>query len=194
MTDLIQSLQFGIPSAIIVLIFLIINKIIDVISDREKEKKKVEINKEVIDCFNNLNSFLKHITKDIIDKENDKCSSAIRNTFKAMSYALIRFATFTIINNNVQKNKQNIIDNINTIVEQEFSNVYNSLILFYSEENHIVDYIKEEWKKELKEDLINIIFDTTLNEETKLYTIHNKLDIRIGKYYSVIKNKFLENE
>ena len=111
-----------------------------------------------------------------------------------MSYALIRFATFTIINNNVQKNKKNIEDNIDAIVEQEFSNLYNSLVLYYSDTNKIVDYIQTSWKDELKYDLKNIIFNTTLDEETKFYTIHNKLDIRIGGYYSFINNKFLDNE
>lgn len=194
MTDLISSLQFGIPSAIIVLIFLVINKIIDYKQETNKDKKQIRVNKEIIDCFNNLNSFLKHITKDIVEKENDKCSSAIRTSFKSMSYALIRFATFTIINNNVQKNKKNIEDNIDAIVEQEFSNLYNSLVLYYSDTNKIVDYIQTSWKDELKYDLKNIIFNTTLDEETKFYTIHNKLDIRIGGYYSFINNKFLDNE
>lgn len=194
MTDLVSSLQFGIPSAIIVLIFLIISKIIDSVNERHKDKTKVEVNKEMIDCFNNLNLFLQHITKDIIEKDNDKCSTTIRTAFKSMSYALIRFATFTIINNNVQKNKKNIEDNIDAIVEQEFSNLYNSLVLYYSDTNKIVDYIQTSWKDELKYDLKNIIFNTTLDKETKFYTIHNKLDIRIGNYYSYINNKFLEND
>ena len=194
MTDLISSLQFGIPSAIIVLIFLIVNKIIDYKQEINKDRKQITINKEIIDCFNNLNSFLKHITKDLIEKENDKCSFAIRTSFKALGYALIRFSTFTIINNNIQSNKKTIEDNINTIVEQEFSNLYNSLLLYYSETNNLVDYLQIKWKEELKTDLKDIIFDTTIDEEIKFYNINNKIGIRIGNYYSYINNKFLEND
>ena len=193
MVDLVTSLQYGIPSAIIVLLYLIITKVADIITERNKEKKRIEVNSEIIDCFNSLNSFLKNITKDIVEKNNDKCSSAIRTSFKSMSYALIRFATFTIINNNVHDNRKNIEDNITTIVDQEYSNVYNALILYYSDNNHIVDYMDENWKKELAMDLRTIIFDTTIDVKTKIYTIHNKLDIRIGKYYTLINNKFFEN-
>lgn len=194
MYDIISSLQYGLPSAIIVLIFLIINKIIDFYSEKDKGKKYAKVNKEVIDCFNNLNSFLKNITTNILEKDNDKCSFAIRSSFKAMSYSLIRFATFTIINNNVDKNRKNIEDNIHAIVEQEYSNLYNSLVLYYSDTNQIVDNLSSSWKEELEQDLKDIIFNTTLDKDSRIYSINNKIGIRIGKYQSYINNKFLENE
>lgn len=193
MGDLVSSLQFGIPSAVIVLIFLIISKIIDSVNERHKDKNKVEVNKEMIDCFNNLNSFLQHITKDIVEKDNDKCSATIRTAFKSMSYSLIRFATFTIINNNVKANQANIEENINNIVDKEYSTLYNTLVLYYSDRNQIVDSLKEEWKDDLKKDLRNLIFNTDIDKDTRLYTVHNKIDIKIDKYYSYINNKFLEN-
>lgn len=193
MTDLVSSLQFGIPSAIIVLIFLIISKIIDSVNERHKDKTKVEVNKEMIDCFNNLNSFLQHITKDIVEKDNDKCSATIRTAFKSMSYALIRFATFTIINNNVKANQENIEENINNVVDKEYSTLYNTLVLYYSDKNQIVDCLKEEWKDDLKKDLRNIIFNTSLDKDARLYNIHNKIDIKVDRYYTYINNKFLEN-
>lgn len=194
MSDLINSLQLGIPSAIIVLIFLIISKIIDALLEKNKYKREVKVNSEVIECFNNINTFLKHISEDLINKEGDKCSNAIKTSFKTLSYALIRFATFTIINNNVQKNRKIIEDNINTIVDKEYANVYNSLILYYSKDNHLVDYMKEEWKEKLKSDLNEIIFNAELNIDTKIYNIHNKIDITVDKFYSYINNKFLDNE
>lgn len=194
MSDLVNSLQLGIPSAIIVLIFLIISKVIDALLEKNKSKREVKVNSEVIECFNNINTFLKHITEDLVNKEADKCSSAIRTSFKTLSYALIRFATFTIINNNVQKNRKIIEDNINTIVDKEYANVYNSLILYYSKDNHVVDYMKEEWKEKLKSDLNEIIFNNELNIDTKIYNIHNKIDITVDRFYSYINNKFLDNE
>lgn len=194
MSDLVNSLQLGLPSAIIVLIFLVISKIIDALLEKNKSKREVKVNSEVIECFNNINTFLKHITEDLVNKEADKCSNAIRTSFKTLSYALIRFATFTIINNNVQKNRKIIEDNINSIVDKEYANVYNSLILYYSKDNHLVDYMKEEWKEKLKSDLNDIIFNTELNIDTKIYNIHNKIDITVDRFYSYINNKFLDNE
>ena len=52
MVDLVTSLQYGIPSAIIVLLYLIITKVADIITERNKEKKRIEVNSEIIDCFN----------------------------------------------------------------------------------------------------------------------------------------------
>ena len=58
MSDLITSLQLGIPSAIVVLIFLIVSKIIDAGLEKDKNKKEIKVNSEVIECFNNLNFYL----------------------------------------------------------------------------------------------------------------------------------------
>lgn len=194
MSDLITSLQLGIPSAIVVLIFLIVSKIIDAGLEKDKNKKEIKVNSEVIECFNNLNVFLKHITEDLINKENDKCASAIKTAFKSSSYSITRFATFTIINNNVETNRKNIEDNINNIVDKEYANVYNALMPYYSKDNHLIDYMKEEWKDILKKDLRDIIFNDKLDKINKLYTIHNKVDITIDRFYSYLNNKFLNNE
>ena len=192
MEELFRSFQYGIVPTFVVLIYLIVVRILDTKKAREESKRTIKVNAEILDAFNNLNIYLKRITSDIIDKENDKCNAAIRSSFKAMGQALSKFAVFTIISNNVKNNRDNIIDNINNTVFSEFATIYNELSLYKGTETDIITSIKDEWKDELFNDLKNIIFDTNLDKESKIYTIHNKLNLRINNYISFVQNKILE--
>lgn len=192
MEELFRSFQYGIVPTFVVLIYLIVVRILDTKKAREESKRTIKVNAEILDAFNNLNLYLKRITSDIIDKENDKCNAAIRSSFKAMGQSLSKFAVFTIISNNVKNNRDNIIDNINNTVFSEFATIYNELSLYKGTETDIITSIKDEWKDELINDLKNIIFDTNLDKESKIYTIHNKLNLRINNYISFVQNKLLE--
>lgn len=192
MEELFRSFQYGIVPTFVVLIYLIVVRVLDNKKEREEAKKTIKVNSEILDAFNNLNLYLKRITSDIIDKENDKCNAAIRSSFKAMGQSLSKFAVFTIISNNVKNNRDNIIDNINNTVFSEFATIYNELSLYKGTETDIITSIKDEWKDELINDLKNIIFDTNLDKESKIYTIHNKLNLRINNYISFVQNKILE--
>lgn len=192
MEELFQSFQYGIVPTFVVLIYLIVVRVLDSRKEREEAKKTIKVNSEILDAFNNLNLYLKRITSDIIDKENDKCNAAIRSSFKAMGQSLSKFAVFTIISNNVKNNRENIIDNIDNTVYSEFATVYNELSLYKNTETNVITNIKDEWKNELINDLKNIIFDTNLDKESRIYTIHNKLNLRINNYISFVQNKLLE--
>jgi len=194
MEILLDALQQGIAPAIIVLIYLLVIRYLEHKKEvkkqeleAEEKKKTIRINSDLLDCFNNLNTYLKQITAGIIDKEDDKCDAAIRSSFKAMGQVLAKFAVFTIISNNVKLNKENIIDNINTTVYSEFASVYNELILYSYNNTKLIDAIKDSWKEELISDLKNIIFDDDLDKENKIYTVHNKLNLRINNYISFVR-------
>lgn len=195
MEILLRTLEQGIAPAIIVLVYLLIVRYFDHKKEIKKQeleadekRKTIKINSELLDCFNNLNSYLKQITAGVLDKEDDKCDAAIRSSFKAMGQSLAKFAVFTIISNNVKINRENIIDNIDTTVYSEFASVYNELALYSYNDFKIIDAIKDSWKQELINDLKNIIFDDNLDKENKIYTIHNKINLRINNYISFVKN------
>lgn len=192
MEDLFQSFQYGIVPTFVVLIYLIVVRVLDNKKERELNKKTVKINAEILDAFNNLNAYLKHITADIIEKEDDKCNAAIHSSFKAMGQALSKFAVFTIISNNIKINRENILDNIHSTVYSEFAAVYNELVLYKSYDKKVIDSIKDSWKNELIEDLKTIIFDDKLDKENRIYTIHNKLNLRINSYITYVQKEYLE--
>ena len=194
MEILIESFQYGIVPTLIVLTAFLITKYLDNKKERELAKKSIKVNAEILDCFNNLNEYLKRITRDIIEKEDDKCAAAIRSSFRSMAHAISKFAIFTIISNNVKTNRENILDNIHNTVYSEFATVYNELLLYNFADHNIADYIQEDWKEQIVSDLKNIIFDENNSKENRIYTVHNKINLRVGNYISYVNKKFLEND
>lgn len=188
MPELINALQYGLPSALVVLTYLIINRILE----SKERTKKIEVSNELVQCFNELNTYLKHITKDIVDTDNDKCLSAIRMSFSAMSWDLSEFANFTITRNNVDTNKSSIQENINTVVDSVYAKSYNDLSLYSNGKESIADFLNPEWKTELKKDLTSIVFDHTKNKEDRIYEATRRVSIRTKQYYNFINNKFLD--
>lgn len=177
MGELLESLRLGITPGIIVLIYLIIIKVIDT----KKESNAVKINKEITECFRKLNSFLDYITKDILNDAEEKRDYAIKNSFKAFSNSIIRHAISVIIANNIDNNKENIIENIRYIVDSNYYRLYNLMFLY-----KLCDYIKPEWKTEVNEDIVEIIYNNKFSKEEKLYNINNKINIKVDEYISIV--------
>lgn len=177
MEELLESLRLGITPGIIVLIYLIIIKVIDT----KKESNTVKINKEVTECFRKLNSFLDYITKDILNDAEEKRDYAIKNSFKAFANSIIRHATSVIITNNINKNRENIVENIKYVVDSNYYRLYNLMFLY-----KLCNYIKQEWRNEINEDIIEIIYNDKFSKEEKLYNINNKINIKVDGYISIV--------
>lgn len=199
MEYIFRSLEYGIVPTLIVLTYLLVTRYFDnkkelkkLEKEKEEAKRTVKINAEILDAFNELNTYLKHITKDIVKIESDKCVAAIKSSFRSMNFGLTRFATFTIINNNIDVNSETIKDNILATIEAEYITVYNELLLYRDDDKFVADYMKCEWKEELAKDMIGIIFNRELTKEQRIYNITNKLGINIAKYSNYINNKYIE--
>lgn len=199
MDILIDSFKYGLAPAIIVLFYLIVTRVLDhrqtvkrIEADKEENKKTVKINAELIDSFNEIASYLKFVTKDVVELDSDKAEAAIRSSFRSMNFGLTRFATFTIINNNIEENKAAIIDNIKATVEAEYLNVYNELVLYKDDNVRLSEYLNPVWKNELYDVMIDVIFNKSLSKEQRIYNIHNRLGIDITTYSNVVHNKFIK--
>ena len=199
MEFIFRSLEYGIVPTLIVLAYLLVTRYFDskkelkkLEKEEEEAKRTVKINAEILDAFNELNTYLKHITKDIVKIESDKCVAAIKSSFRSMNFGLTRFATFTIINNNIDVNADTIKDNILSTIEAEYITVYNELLLYRDDDKFVADYMKGEWKEQLAKDMIGIIFNRELTKEQRIYNITNKLGINIAKYSNYINNKYIE--
>ena len=190
MEILLESLKFGITPAIVVAIYLTINKIL---TDR-KEAQQAKLSNDIVQSFNKLNTFLDHITKDIIDRESDKCNSAIKNAFQRLENMILKYVNHTIINNNVEINRKHIIDNVHNLVNAEYYNLYNTLMLYSTEKLDLTKYMNVIWKDELFNDVTEIVFNTDLNKEQKIYSLQNKIDFRVNDYMINLLNRYTEHE
>ena len=155
MEILLESLKLGITPALVVAIYLTINKFID----SRKEEKQTKLSNDVIQSFNKLNTFLDYITKDIIEKESEKRNISIKHAFLKMENELLKYANNTIINNNININKKSIIDNLHHLINTEYYNLYNILLLYSSSKIDLIEYIDTIWKDEIYNDVYGIIFN-----------------------------------
>lgn len=186
MADILNAFSYGVPAGVIILIYLVIVKIIDA----KKEKKQGLISDNLVESFTKLNRFLEYFTKDIIEKDEDKCQFAIKNAFYRFSDSIVKYAITTIINNNVTDNREAIEENIKHLVSTEYWNIYSNLILFKTKGTRVSEFLEEHWKDELVSDMISIIFDTNKSKEIRIQNVNNKIHINIDSYCVHVINKY----
>lgn len=182
MEILLQSLKLGIAPSLVVAIYLLINKILE---DR-KESKQAKLSNQVIESFAKLNNFLDYFTKNIINKEIDKCEVGIRHSFDKLKSILLEEAIIIIINNNIVANKKNIITNIQHLVNGEYYVLKNNLKLYTTHYVNVSEFVSEDWKTELYNDIIDIIFNMEFTKDQKIYSLQAKLDSTINEYKNIV--------
>ncbi len=179
-----NAIQQGIAPAIVVAIYLIITKFID----SKKENAQIKLNSELTKSINTINNFIVTITKDIIEKDKEKCKNAINDSIYAFGMKLMNFVATTIINNHIDANKTNIIANIHNIVNGEYYAMYSALSIYVVNDIRVSDMLKTEWISSIEKDMIDIIYKTNLSKEDKILSFNNKINIKLHSYISDVIN------
>jgi hypothetical protein len=193
MNDLIEiALNQGISSLITVAVFILVYKYIDNAKKSTTEKfiEKTASNLEhITSSINRTVAFIDNITSKIIQKDKEKFRIAIELSFTSLNKALYDYAKETIINNNIDIKADIIKSNISHLVNNEYYKVYSTLALYQVNDERPSTAMKEEWKRELIEDIESIIFNDGLNTLDKINTMDIKLSIRIEDYSTYVYNK-----
>lgn len=189
MNILSDAIKEGLTPAIVIAIYLIIVKIID----NQKEKTQINISKELVNSVNTISAFLTNITKNIIDKDKEKCKVAIEDSMFSSAMRLITFFDNTIINNHIETNMENIVTNIHNIINTEFYSVYSTLSLYQITDCKVSEYMKKSWMDEIEKDMINTMYDKTLDTNDKITSISNKINYRFQTYITYLINHALKN-
>lgn len=196
MKEIIESaLNQGLSSLITISIFLLLYKWLDNKKKTESEKFVSSISDtldEVSKSLLQVSTFITDITKNIIDKDKDKCKIAIDNAMLASAMRLTIFVTNTVINNRVQTNKDNILANIHNIVNAEFYTVFSSLSLYKINGVKVSDNMKKDWMPSVEKSIIEIIFNDNLSKEDKISSFNNKIDLKFQSYITYITNNTLK--
>lgn len=182
-----EALAQGIAPAIVVVIYLIIVKILDI----RKEKAQTKLNSEFTKSINIISNFLENITHTIVDKDKEKCRIAIKDAFNSSAMALTTFVSRTIVNNNIEVNKESILSNIHNLVSGEFYNIYFTLSLYQYDGIKASDNLDRKWMKEVEEDMISCIFNINLSKEARITSFYNKINIHVQSYVTYVINKSL---
>lgn len=196
MKEIIESaLNQGLSSLITISIFLLLYKWLDNKKKTESEKFVSSISDtldEVSKSLLQVSTFITDITKNIIDKDKDKCKTAIDDAMLASAMRLTIFVTNTVINNHVQTNKDNILANIHNIVNAEFYTVFSSLSLYKINGVKVNDNMKKDWMPSVEKSIIEIVFNNNLSKEDKISSFNNKINLKFQSYITYITNNTLK--
>lgn len=196
MKEIIESaLNQGLSSLITISIFLLLYKWLDNKKKTESEKFVSSISNtldEVSKSLLQVSTFITDITKNIIDKDKDKCKTAIEDSMLASAMRLTMFVTNTVINNHIHTNKDNILANIHNIVNAEHYTVFSSLSLYKINGIKASDNMKKDWMPSVEKSIIEIVFNDDLSKEDKISSFNNKINLKFQSYITYITNNTLK--
>ena len=183
-----EALKQGIAPAIVVGIYLIITKIID----NRKENVQIKLSASLAKSINDISSFLNDVTKNIVDKDKDKCKAAIEDAMFSSAMKLINFMSTTIINNHVEANKETVIANIHNIVNTEFYSVYSTLSLYKINGVKASEVLDGNWMDAIEKDMMDVIYSSSLAKEDKILSFTNKINLKFQSYVTYMTNKIIK--
>ena len=115
--------------------------------------------------------------------------NAIKNSFESARMHITEYIVNVIAKNNINDNKDNIVDNIKTIINAEFYNTYNTLSMYTINGINVATILKEQWKNDLIDNTIKLVYNSKLDKETKIFSYVSKLSISFENYIIYINNK-----
>lgn len=131
-------------------------------------------------------------TKDVIDKDRNKCKNCIEDTLNASAFKFVQFMQRTLLANHLEDNKDLILSNIHEIATSEYYTVYSALNLYKINGTNVADYLDKNWIKDVEQDLVDCIYKPKTKNEDKLISFTNKISLKFGGYITYIANKSLK--
>ena len=180
----------AICSAVFVCYTLII-KLVEYFKAKQKNKPLLEMAAALRENTANivkLNSVLDKTLKDAERKELRQCESAITMGFAAMAFNLMQSVSNIIVHNNIEDNRELIVDNIHKLVNSEYYKLYSSLSAFEIKEVNVASKLNEEWIKEIADNVISIIYNSQ-DAMTRITQVSNRISIFANEYSTLISNK-----
>ena len=174
-----DALRQGIAPAIVVAIYLIITKIID----SRKENAQIKLSADLTKSINTISNFIINLTKNIIDKDKEKCQNAIEDSMYSSGMRLINFVSTTVVNNHIDTNKENVLANIHNIANAEYYTVYSTLSMYIVNDVKVCSALNKDWISAIEKDMVDIIYNPTLSKEDKILLPMLSIFVLVGQSY-----------
>lgn len=171
--------------------YTLIVQLISYFKQRDKNKPLIEMATAIKENTANivkLNAVLDKLFKEAERKETNKCKNTIDLGFRAFSANIIQEIELIIIHNNIEKNRQLILDNITKLVSTEYYKLYAILSDYEINEINVARRLKEEWIEELTKAIIDIVYDGQ-DSISRITQINNRLIMFADSYATYISNK-----
>ena len=178
-------------SSCVFILYTLIVKLIDYFKGKAKNKPLIEMAEAIKENTENvvrLNGVLDKTLQGAEKKKVRQCESAIELAFKASSLRIVQEISSIIAHNNIDKNKEFIISNINKFVSTEYYKLYSALAIYEINDVNVASRLKEEWIKEIADNLIDIIYNGQ-DAITRITQVNNRLNVCISEYSTYINNK-----
>lgn len=182
-------------SSTVFILYTLIIKTIDYFKAKNRNKPLVDMAEAIKENTANvvrLNSVLDKTFKEAERKEISKCRMTIENAFVTFKSNIAQDCMNIIIHNNIDQNKQLIVDNISKLVSTEYYNLYSTFSAYEINDVNVATRLKEEWIKEITNSIISIIYD---GQEAidRIAQLNNRLLIAVGTYITYMNNKVFNN-
>lgn len=178
-------------SSCVFILYTLIVQLIGYFKGKAKNKPLIEMAEAIKENTENivkLNSVLDKTLQGAEKKKVRQCESAIDLAFKASSLRIIQEAASIIAHNNIDKNKEFIVSNINKFVSTEYYRLYSALAIYEINDVNVASRLKEEWIKEIADNIVDIIYNGQ-DAMTRVTQINNRLNVCINEYSTYINNK-----
>ena len=178
-------------SSCVFILYTLIVQLIGYFKGKAKNKPIIEMSKALSEMGENimkLNAVLDKTLQGAEKKKVRQCESAIDLAFKASSLRIVQEAASIIAHNNIDKNKEFIVGNINKLVSNEYYRLYSALAIYEINDVNVASRLKEEWIKEIADNLVDIIYNGQ-DAMTRITQVNNRLNVCVNEYSTYINNK-----
>lgn len=178
-------------SSCVFIVYTLIVQLIGYFKAKNKSKPMLEMSnalKEMATNIVKLNSVLDKTLKEADRKKVRQCEVAIDIGFRTFAYEISQEVISIIAHNNIDKNKELIIGNINKLVSTEYYKLYSVLSAYEINEVNIASKLKTEWIEEVAKNIIAIVYNGQ-DAIDRITHINNRLEISVAEYSTFINNK-----
>ena len=178
-------------SSCVFILYTLIVQLIGYFKGKAKNKPLIEMAEAIKENTENvvrLNGVLDRTLQAAEKKKVRQCESAIDLAFRASSLRIVQEAASIIAHNNIDKNKEFIVSNINKFVSTEYYRLYSALAIYEINDVNVASRLKEEWIKEIADNIVDIIYNGQ-DAMTRVTQINNRLNVCINEYSTYINNK-----
>ena len=178
-------------SSAVFIVYTIIVQLISYFKSKSKNKPLIEMATAIKENTANivkLNSVLDKTFREAERKEIHKCKEVIELAFRVFASRISEECEAVVTQNNIEKNKQLITDNITKIVSTEYYKLYSILSSYEINEVNVASKLKEEWIKEVADSMIHIVYNKQ-ESLSRIIQLNNRLLVFIADYSTYINNK-----
>ena len=175
--------------------YTLIIKLVDLYKSKAKNKPLLEMASAIKDVGENvvkLNQVLSKTIKDAEQKEYDRIDNIIITSFLSFKSAILDQCIDTIIHNNIEKNKDNITQNVYKTINTEYYKLYSTFSAYEHDSINLSTKLKEDWIDDVTDECIAIIYDGT-DSLTRIRRLDHKLGLIAEEYTIYLKNKILNH-